>query len=259
MSSVVVVEDVLAERLLQGLRTDCQRIQSDLGIDLTETSCYVDPLELLSLPENDPARLLPEAYLAARFGPSSDVESKGCFASVTLTILPRLLRRLLGFSSVFLFNENYIVKPGPSNVAFRWHRDSDEQLSCLPPPSRPRYVSCWCPLDDTNQLNGTLTVSSRTRVLRVRYGDIATAFDRDSIQVTCDGEPDWCPDPGQPIEVRRGSVVVFSSLEWHCSGANGSAADRRVFYAQYSDTPILSPPEGLPLSFAIPCGGRSNE
>jgi ectoine hydroxylase-related dioxygenase (phytanoyl-CoA dioxygenase family) len=46
-------------------------------------------------------------------------------------------------------------------------------------------------------------------------------------------------DPGVPAIVPAGSVVVFSSLTFHRSGANRTDRPRRVFLAQYSAEPVL--------------------
>jgi hypothetical protein len=44
------------------------------------------------------------------------------------------------------------------------------------------------------------------------------------------------------VKLPEGSMVLFSSLQWHCSGCNRSDKPRRVFYAQYSTQPICVPP-----------------
>ena len=160
MPKVFVIEDVLAAHQIDCLRNDCRHLQTARGLcgdDLATTSCSVDPFEFASLPDRHPVRTQPKVYLTERFRySSSDAAVRNSFASIALDLIPNLLRRLLCQSSVFLFSENYIVKPSHSDIAFRWHRDADEQLACLPPASHSLYVSCWCPLDDTSNFNGTL-------------------------------------------------------------------------------------------------------
>ena len=260
MSTVLVIEDVFTDHQLLCLHEDCRRLQTSLGLsaeDLAATSCSVDPFEHTPLPDQHPARSLPEAYLMERFkGGSLDQAAIATFSSIALGIIPSLLRRLLDQPCLFLFSENYIVKPSNSDIAFRWHRDADEQLACFFPACRPPYVSCWCPLSDTSTLNGTLVVSSQASVVRLRYSDLDHMDSAPISDMGLSSAEDPSGESGVPLEVRRGSVVVFSSVEWHRSGGNRSPADRTVFYAQYSFAPIRSSPDDSPLCLAVPCSGN---
>ena len=52
----------------------------------------------------------------------------------------------------------------------------------------------------------------------------------------------WSADAeGVAIEAKAGSVVAFSSLLLHATGANTSTRPRRVYLAQYSPEVILNP------------------
>ena len=47
------------------------------------------------------------------------------------------------------------------------------------------------------------------------------------------------------IECPAGSIVAFTSYNFHASGANTTDQLRRVYLAQYSCEPILKPDDGL--------------
>jgi hypothetical protein len=48
-------------------------------------------------------------------------------------------------------------------------------------------------------------------------------------------------DRGISVKAPAGSIVAFSSLVFHSSGANRTQQARRVYLPQYSAEPILSP------------------
>lgn len=227
---VLVAREALTSAHSLTLSDDCARLLADMREQLCDTACSADPFESAAIDELHPARTEREAYLRARFPLPEHDALRERWAVVAFEVLPALLRSLLDHEGpLFLFLENYIVKPGHSELSFRWHRDADEQLACVPEQLRPRYWACWCPLDHAHAANGTLVVEGGEE-----GGEEATGGGR-----------------GIALDVQCGSAVVFSSDEWHCSGPNASPADRRVFYAQYSLQPVLV--GAAPLSFAVPC------
>ena len=48
-------------------------------------------------------------------------------------------------------------------------------------------------------------------------------------------------NPGVAAIVPAGSIVVFSSVNFHSSGSNSTANMRRSYLAQYSAEPLLKP------------------
>ena len=54
------------------------------------------------------------------------------------------------------------------------------------------------------------------------------------------------------LYVAEGTLVVFSSLTPHASGANQSSRTRTAYLAQYSSEPIIDPSTGLIRNQAIP-------
>ena len=58
--------------------------------------------------------------------------------------------------------------------------------------------------------------------------------------------------PGVPAIVPAGSLVVFSSVTFHRSGANTTDRMRRAYVTQYSAEPIRRPGEESPMHLAVP-------
>jgi ectoine hydroxylase-related dioxygenase (phytanoyl-CoA dioxygenase family) len=141
----------------------------------------------------------------------------------------------------WLFYDQYVVKCAEKGIKFSWHQDS----GYLGFPHRP-YVTCWTAVDDMTLANGTAyvlpfsTVGIRTLVEHIRdpqTGDKTGYFGRED---------------GIPAIVPAGSVVVFSSLSFHRSGANTSNRMRRAYVTQYSPEPIHKPDGSGPMHLAVP-------
>jgi hypothetical protein len=253
---VLIIENAFSSDMLKALRNDCDKMCGRLSqLDLIEKSCSIDPFETASIPDNSPVRVSRPAYLRKRaeLNPIDPVYAKALEA-VIFDIVPSLLSRVYPSTDLYLFSENYIVKPPAAPVAFRWHTDADEQLACISPPMRREYLSCWCPLDDVHHANGTLCVHSGAEIVRWDSNTSLAPPDNLSWSTThlCLPSED---EVGAAIETRSGSIVLFSSSEWHSSGTNHTGAQRRVFYAQYSVGPIYSSKDHIPLSYAVPCTG----
>ena len=65
-------------------------------------------------------------------------------------------------------------------------------------------------------------------------------------------------DGGDPVVVRAGSIVCFSSTVFHRSGPNTTDHIRRVYVAQYSAEPLLNQERSRPrhLAEALLIDGR---
>ena len=157
-----------------------------------------------------------EDYVSSRKLPPNETIEQVLFEA-----LPQLASAHLQ-GAVVLFNEHYVVKPPQGDVGFRWHSDAALQIpnwsdAC------PRYVSCWCALDDCDEGNGCLVV---------RRGDEVV-----------------------PVRCKAGDVILIADDCVHSSGANSSSSARRAYYAQYSRA-LLVNNEG-PLRLAIRIGAAA--
>jgi len=143
-----------------------------------------------------------------------------------------ICRATLG-DTVYFFFDQYVVKGPEDGLPFGWHQDSGYVVAYGGPPDHAPYLTCWCPLDDATLDNGTVRVvpgSHRAGIIphakREGSNDLAVEVDEaDSVA----------------IEVPAGSIVAFSSLTLHATGANRTERQRRVYLAQYTAEAMLNP------------------
>lgn len=134
-----------------------------------------------------------------------------------------------------LFWEQFVVKgTDPEGAAFGWHQDS----GYCDGPHAP-YVNCWVPLDDVDEKNGTVYLLPYARAgtkVRVEHQKVAGSNDRVGY---------FGSDPGEPAVCRAGSIVVFSSVVFHRSGANRTPNMRRAYAVQFSPADVRDPDGSL--------------
>ena len=209
---------------LDTLRSECQRFIDQRNREMD--SLGVDKLDL----DRRGSRYFVHAY-----GMSPAVER---FLSSNLMV--QIAQAVLG-DTVYLFNEQYVVKAAEQGMPFSWHQDS----GFIDYPHR-AYLTCWIALDDMTEANGTVYLLPYSR-----------AGTRDVIKHTRDEESNdlvgyFGHEPGDPMIVPAGSIACFSSTLFHRSGANTTEGVRRVYVAQYSAEPILSEDGSQPLRLAEP-------
>jgi ectoine hydroxylase-related dioxygenase (phytanoyl-CoA dioxygenase family) len=174
-------------------------------------------------------------YFLHAYGKSPAVER---FLSSAL--MAQIAQAALG-DTVYLFNEQYVVKAAERGMQFSWHQDS----GFIDYEHRP-YLTCWIALDDVTEANGTVYLLSYSR-----------AGTRDVVKHAHDEETGDLvgysgDDPGFPVIVPAGSIACFSSTLLHRSGPNTTDRMRRVYVAQYSAEPILSEDGSQPRMLAEP-------
>jgi ectoine hydroxylase-related dioxygenase (phytanoyl-CoA dioxygenase family) len=219
-----VVEAALAPTDLETLRSECQRFVDERDHEMTRLG--VDTLDLC----HRGRRYFVHAY--------DDSPSVRRFLSSDL--MARTAQAALG-DTIYLFNEQYVVKTAEHGMAFGWHQDS----GFIPYP-HPPYLTCWIPLDDVTETNGTVYLLPYSR-----------AGTRDVVEHHRDPETNDMigyvgDDPGDPAVVPAGSIVCFSSTLLHRGGPNATNQPRRVYIAQYSAEPILDEDRSRPRHLAEP-------
>lgn len=137
--------------------------------------------------------------------------------------------------TVYLFNEQWVVKGAEQGMKFAWHQDSGYVQFNDPGNQHKPYLTCWCALDDMSVSNGTISVMPHDRV-----GSRDTVFPHRREEGTNDLVGYEGDDPGELIEMPAGSVAVFSSTSLHRSGPNTTDRWRRVYLTQYSAERIRS-------------------
>jgi ectoine hydroxylase-related dioxygenase (phytanoyl-CoA dioxygenase family) len=167
-------------------------------------------------------------------------ESPGVQRFLFSELMAQIARTALG-DTVYLFNEQYVVKAAERGMRFGWHQDS----GFIDYPHAP-YLTCWIALDDVGEANGTVYLLPYDR-----------AGVRDVVAHTRDAESNdmigyFGDDPGNPVVVTAGSIACFSSTVFHRSGTNTTDHVRRVYVAQYSAEPVLSQDGSRPRHLAEP-------
>lgn len=146
----------------------------------------------------------------------------------------------------YLFVEQWVVKGAEQGMKFAWHQDSGYVKFIDPENVHQPYLTCWCALDDMSEQNGTISVLPHD-VLGTKNHVLDHVREEGSNDlVGYDGE-----HPGVPINVPKGSIVVFSSTSLHRSGANNTDRRRRAYLAQYTAEPLYSS-NGKLWSQAVP-------
>ena len=141
--------------------------------------------------------------------------------------MAEVARAALG-DTVYLFNEQYVVKAAERGMRFGWHQDS----GFIGYPHAP-YLTCWIALDDVSERNGTVYLLPYARAgTRDVVAHVRDEKTNDMIGYFGD-------DAGDPVVVPAGSIACFSSTVFHRSGPNTTDHIRRVYVAQYSAEPVL--------------------
>lgn len=151
-----------------------------------------------------------------------------------------IAKAVLG-DSVYLFNEQFVVKGAEQGMRFSWHQDSGFIDYAHPP-----YLTCWIALDDVTEANGTVYLLPYPRAgTREAVAHVHEEGSNDRVGYFGD-------DPGDPVIVPEGSIACFSSTVLHRSGPNTTDSMRRIYLAQYSTEPILDADRVGPRHLAEP-------
>jgi ectoine hydroxylase-related dioxygenase (phytanoyl-CoA dioxygenase family) len=143
--------------------------------------------------------------------------------------------------TAFLFYDQYVAKAAEQGIQFSWHQDS----GYLGFSHRP-YVTVWAAVDDMSEENGT------AYVLPMSTSGIRTLVEHVRDEESGDKVGYFGSEPGIPAIVPAGSLVVFSSLTFHRSGANQTDNMRRAYVTQYSAEPICRPDSGELMHLGVP-------
>jgi ectoine hydroxylase-related dioxygenase (phytanoyl-CoA dioxygenase family) len=217
-----ILDDVLPTSDLELLRRECGRLVDERDREMDRRG--VDKLDL----DHRGRRYFLHAY-----GTSPQVR-RFLFSD----LMAQIARTALG-DTVYLFNEQYVVKAAERGMRFSWHQDS----GFIAYPHAP-YLTCWITLDDVSEANGTVYLLPYER-----------AGTRDVIPHVRDEKTNdmigyFGDDPGDPVLVPAGSIACFSSTIFHRSGPNTTEHMRRVYVAQYSAEPVLDEERSRPRHLA---------
>ncbi len=219
-----VLESVLPQTELELLRSECQRFIDERDREMDRLG-----VETLDLDHRG------SRYFVHAYGKSDDIER-----FLRSDFMVEIAKAALG-DTVYLFNEQYVVKAAEHGMKFSWHQDS----GFVEYEHRP-YLTCWIALDDVTEANGTVYLLPYSR-----------AGTRDVVEHVRDEETNDLvgylgDDPGDPVIVPAGSIACFSSTVFHRSGPNTTDRMRRVYLAQYTAEPLLSEDGSRPRILAEP-------
>ena len=207
-----ILDSVVPASDLELLRRECGRLVDERDREMDRHG--VDTLDL----DHRGRRYFVHAY-----GASPEVR-RFLFSD----LMTEIARTALG-DTVYLFNEQYVVKAAERGMRFGWHQDS----GFVGYPHAP-YLTCWIALDDVSEANGTVYLLPYER-----------AGTRDVVEHVRDEQTNamigyFGDDAGDPAVVAAGSIACFSSTVFHRSGPNTTDRMRRVSVAQYSAEPLLN-------------------
>ena len=219
-----VLESVVPADDLELLRSECQRFLDERDGEMDRLG--VDRLGL----DHRGSR-----YFVHAHGKSAPIDR-----FLRSQLMVEIAKAALG-ETVYLFNEQYVVKAAEHGITFGWHQDSG-----FIPYAHAPYLTCWIALDDMTEPNGTVYLLPYPRAgTREVVEHVRDEETNDLIGYLGD-------DPGDPVIVPAGSIACFSSTLFHRSGANTTDRIRRVYLAQYSPEPILDADGSRPRHLAEP-------
>jgi len=222
-----ILENVMTQEQLAGLRQECQRYIEKFDAEMEEKG--VTTLGITHYKKR---------YFISNRGSESSVITNFLFSD----LMADIARATLG-DDAYLFNEQYVVKAAEVGTKFAWHQDS----GYIGHYHRP-YLSCWCALDDMTAKNGTISVLPYERAGMVPddlFEHVVEEGTNDKVGYHGD-------DPGILALIPAGSIVVFSSRTLHRSGSNTTDKMRRSYLAQYSAEPIMNPEGDTLWNQAVP-------
>jgi len=219
-----VIESALAPVQLETLRSECRRLVTERDAEMTRLG--VDTLDL--------------CHRGRRYFLHAYATSAAVRRFLRSDLMVDIARAVLG-QDVYLFNEQYVVKAPERGMPFAWHQDS----GFIPYPHRP-YLTCWIPLDDVSEANGTVHVLPYSRA--GTHDVVAHRRDPETNDlIGYSGD-----DPGDPLTLPAGGIAAFSSTLLHRTGPNTSHQPRRVYVAQYTAEPLLDQDHSRPRHLAEP-------
>jgi phytanoyl-CoA hydroxylase len=132
------------------------------------------------------------------------------FVNLTTSILGPNIR---------LYWDQSVYKRPEADRDFPWHQDTG-----YVPTEPAHYVTCWLALDDATIDNGCIWVQPGTH-----HKGMVEHVKTDIGKLCYFGD-----EEGIPVELKKGSMVAFSSLLFHRSKPNRSQTTRKGYVIQYS-------------------------
>lgn len=220
----VILRNVISQEMIEKIQQECERFIQEKDAEMDAKGVEVDEINHKG-----------KRYFIAMKNKDSQPMQELLFGNE----MEQITRSILG-ENVYLFLEQFVVKAADKGMKFSWHQDSG-YLSFDHKP----YLSCWMPLDDVTEENGT--------VYLLPYNEAGTSKRIEHVleEATNDKIGYFGDNPGIPAICKKGDLALFSSVCFHRSGSNNTNKSRRVLLMQYSAEPITVE-NGKPLYLAEP-------
>jgi len=149
------------------------------------------------------------------------------------SFIKKIGKQILG-NKILLFNEQLVNKSPNTPSSFSWHQDSGYIHFKHKP-----YLSIWLALTDTNLNNGALSImpTNLNKITKAKKHVWQEKSKDLGIKVNNKKKLDIC--------AKAGTIVLFSSLTPHSSGANKTDKNRIAYLSQYSSENIIDPFNGI--------------
>jgi ectoine hydroxylase-related dioxygenase (phytanoyl-CoA dioxygenase family) len=130
---------------------------------------------------------------------------------------------------VRLYWDQSVYKRPEANRDFPWHQDTGYV------PTEPmHYLTCWLALDDATIENGCVWIQPGSH-----HKGMVEHVKTDIGWLCYFGD-----NEGIPVELKKGSMVIFQSLLFHRSTPNRSQTTRKGYVIQYSTEGSFNPKTG---------------
>ncbi|MFC0877277.1 phytanoyl-CoA dioxygenase family protein [Saccharicrinis sp. FJH2] len=207
----VILRNVISPEMIEKIQDECERFIREKDAEMDSKGVEVDEI-------NHKGK---RYFIAMRSGDSKPMQDL-----IFGNEMEQITRSILG-DDVYLFLEQYVVKAADKGMTFSWHQDSGYVTEKHEP-----YLSCWMPLDDVTEENGTVYL------LPYDEAGTKTRIDHTLQEGTNDMVGYFGDNPGIPAILKKGDIALFSSVCFHRSGSNKTSKSRRVLLMQYSKQPI---------------------
>ncbi len=179
----------------------------------------------------DPVEARREEWLREQGGRFLIARADEITFSTHLVLESDVLRRLVSSSpltdlcadlvgpDVRLYWDQAVYKKPHTSSPFPWHQDNGYAYA-----EPQQYLTCWIALTDVDEDNGCPWVVPGLH----KSGTLA--HHATDVGLVCLEQP---PN-AVPVPAGRGSIVVFSSLTPHCTGANVTDRVRKAYIVQYA-------------------------
>ncbi len=153
---------------------------------------------------------------------------------------------------VRLYWDQLVYKKPGTKAEFPWHQDNGYTFV-----TPQQYLTCWVALTDATIENGCPWIVPGVH----RHGTLSHRWTDLGFQCLDS------PATAVPLEVRAGSIAVFSSLTPHRTGPNLTGETRKSYILQYAPEGAVMHPRGGPSraaddpnwQYSILLGGRAAE